>query len=89
VPMAELKLDGMKAAFDEIITAAIKRQHEPQRPWLEAMSRPVAAGLRGLGNCQTLIAARADYHLGLFAREPGHQSTTVRLCSWRLMKSQS
>jgi DNA replication protein DnaC len=29
--MGELKLHGMKAAFDEIITRAIKRQHEPQR----------------------------------------------------------
>ncbi len=29
--MSELKLYGMKAAYDEIITTAIKRQHEPQR----------------------------------------------------------
>ena len=29
--MSELKLSGMKAAFDEIIAAAVKRQHEPQR----------------------------------------------------------
>ena len=29
--MGELKLYGMKAAFDEIMTTAIKRQHEPQR----------------------------------------------------------
>ena len=29
--MAELKLYGMKAAFDEIISTAVKRQHEPQR----------------------------------------------------------
>jgi DNA replication protein DnaC len=29
--MAELKLYGMKAAYDEIIGTAIKRQHEPQR----------------------------------------------------------
>jgi hypothetical protein len=29
--MAELKLYGMRAAFDEIITTAVKRQHEPQR----------------------------------------------------------
>lgn len=29
--MAELKLFGMKAAFDEIIATAIKRRHEPQR----------------------------------------------------------
>jgi len=29
--MGELKLSGMKAAFDEIIATAVKRQHEPQR----------------------------------------------------------
>ena len=29
--MGELKLYGMKAAFDEIISTAVKRQHEPQR----------------------------------------------------------
>jgi DNA replication protein DnaC len=29
--MSELKLYGMKAAFDQIVGAAVKRQHEPQR----------------------------------------------------------
>src|ERR1700741_4614716 len=29
--MGELKLYGMKSAFDEIMATAIKRQHEPQR----------------------------------------------------------
>jgi DNA replication protein DnaC len=29
--MGELKLYGMKAAFDEILSTAIKRQHEPQQ----------------------------------------------------------
>jgi DNA replication protein DnaC len=29
--MGALKLYGMKAAFDEIIATAVKRQHEPQR----------------------------------------------------------
>jgi DNA replication protein DnaC len=29
--MGELKLYGMKAAYDEIMTTAVKRQHEPQR----------------------------------------------------------
>ncbi len=29
--MAKLKLYGMRAAYDEIITTALKRQHEPQR----------------------------------------------------------
>jgi DNA replication protein DnaC len=29
--MSELKLYGMKTAYDEIISTAVKRQHEPQR----------------------------------------------------------
>jgi DNA replication protein DnaC len=29
--LGELKLYGMKAAFDEIMATAVKRQHEPQR----------------------------------------------------------
>ena len=29
--MGELKLHGMKSAFDQIVGAAVKRQHEPQR----------------------------------------------------------
>ena len=29
--MGELKLYGMKSAFDQIVGAAVKRQHEPQR----------------------------------------------------------
>ncbi len=29
--MGDLKLYGMKAAFDEIIATAVKRQHQPHR----------------------------------------------------------
>jgi hypothetical protein len=29
--MSQLKLYGMKAAYDEIITTAVKRQHAPQK----------------------------------------------------------
>ena len=29
--MSTLKLYGMKSAYDEILTTAVKRQHEPQR----------------------------------------------------------
>jgi DNA replication protein DnaC len=29
--MGELKLYGMKSAYDEIVATAVKRQHEPQR----------------------------------------------------------
>ncbi len=40
--MGELKLYGMKAAFDEIITTAIKRQHEPQRIVGDLVSAEIA-----------------------------------------------
>ena len=29
--MSQLKLYGMKTAYDEIIATAVKRQHEPQQ----------------------------------------------------------
>ena len=29
--MGQLKLYGMKAAYDEIIATAVKRKHEPQK----------------------------------------------------------
>jgi IstB-like ATP binding protein len=40
--MSELKLYGMKAAFDEIITTAVKRQHEPQRIVGDLLSAEIA-----------------------------------------------
>ena len=40
--MGELKLYGMKAAFDEIITTAVKRQHEPQRIIGDLVSAEIA-----------------------------------------------
>jgi DNA replication protein DnaC len=39
--MSELKLYGMKAAFDEIIAVAVKRQHEPQRIIGELLSAEI------------------------------------------------
>ena len=50
--MGELKLYGMKAAFDEIMATAVKRQHEPQRivgdllnaEISEKQARSIAAG---------------------------------------------
>jgi DNA replication protein DnaC len=40
--MGELKLHGMKAAFDEIITKAVKRQHEPQRIIADLLTAEIA-----------------------------------------------
>ncbi len=38
--MGELKLYGMKAAFDEIMATAVKRQHEPASRSLPLRRRP-------------------------------------------------
>lgn len=40
--MAELKLYGMKVAYDEIIAAAVKRQHEPQRVVSDLLSAEIS-----------------------------------------------
>ena len=40
--MGGLKLFGMKAAYDEIIATAVKRQHEPQRIISDLLSAPIA-----------------------------------------------
>ena len=44
--MAELKLYGMKAAFDEIITTAVKRQHEPQHVVGELLTAEITENRR-------------------------------------------
>ena len=42
--MGTLKLHGMKAVYDEIITTAVKRQHEPQHDIGETLVRDLAGG---------------------------------------------
>jgi hypothetical protein len=32
--MVKLKLRGMRAAYDEVITAAVKRGHAPEQVWV-------------------------------------------------------
>jgi DNA replication protein DnaC len=40
--MGDLKLYGMKAAFDEIVTTTVKRQHEPQRVVCDLLKAEIA-----------------------------------------------
>ena len=40
--MGELKLFGMRSAYDEIVTTAVKRQHEPQRIVGDLLSAEIA-----------------------------------------------
>ena len=41
--MADLKLFGMRAAYDELMATAVRRQHEPQK----VVSDPLAAEIHG------------------------------------------
>ena len=54
--MGELKLYGMKAAFDEIITTAVKRQHEPQRVVGDLLTAEIAEKQARSIKYQTTIA---------------------------------
>ncbi len=61
--MGELKLDGMKAAFDEVMATAVKLQHEPQRIVGDLLSAEInekqarGAKLSGCGRrCASLLA---------------------------------
>jgi hypothetical protein len=66
--MNELKLYGMRAAYDEIITTAVKRQHEPQRIvgdllTAETTEKQARSPLSDL-NCQTSACERRRrFHL--------------------------
>jgi hypothetical protein len=41
-PMSTLKLCGLRAAFDEVMTTGIKRRHEPPRIVGELLSSEIA-----------------------------------------------
>jgi DNA replication protein DnaC len=54
--MSELKLYGMKAAFDEIMATALKRQHEPHRIIGELLSAEITEKQARSIRYQTTIA---------------------------------
>ena len=54
--MGELKLYGMKAAFDEIIGAAVKRQHQPQKVIGDLLTAEIAEKQARSIKYQTTIA---------------------------------
>jgi len=54
--MAELKLYGMKATYDEIIGTAVKRQHEPQRIVGDLLTAEISEKQARSIRCQISIA---------------------------------
>ncbi len=54
--MGELKLYGMKAAFDEIIATAVKRQHKPQRVVGDLLTAGISEKQARSIKCQITIA---------------------------------
>jgi DNA replication protein DnaC len=75
--MGELKLYGMKVAFDEIITTAVKRQHEPQRVVGDLLEAEIAEKQARSVKYQMTIAKlplARDIHDFVFADTPINQS---------------
>jgi DNA replication protein DnaC len=78
--MGELKLYGMRAAFDEIITTAVKRQHEPQRVVGDLLSAEISEKQARSIKYQITIAKLplAQGHRRLPLRRHADQRTLVR-----------
>ena len=82
--MGELKLYGMKAAYDEIMTTAVKRQHEPQRIVGDLVSPPKSArSRRALSNTSSpspsCRSPRISTTSGSKARRSTRRSSTTSL----------
>lgn len=54
--MSELKLYGMKAAYDELIATAVRRQHEPQRVVGDLLAAEISEKQARSIKCQITIA---------------------------------
>src|SRR3954471_1048345 len=89
--MSELKLYGMKAAFDEIITTAIKRQHEPQHivgdlltaEISEKQARSIkyqAAACQGHRRLSNSTARRSTRHSSMISPAAASSPSSVMSC---------
>ena len=69
--MGELKLYGMRAAYDEIIATAVKRQHEPQRVVGDLLSAEIneSEPLCAIGS-RTMASARSIKYQMTIAKLP-------------------
>jgi hypothetical protein len=72
--MGELKLYGMKAAFDEIMATAVKRQHEPQRIVGDLLNAEInEKQARSIKYQLTIATAACQGSRGLPVRRHTHQ----------------
>lgn len=79
--MGELKLYGMKAAYDEIIATAVKRQHEPHRIVGDLLSAEISEKqARSIKYQITIEGSHATCRMGPFQAAPGqgHRRFRVR-----------
>ena len=47
--MGKLRLYGMRAAYDEVLTTAVKRQHEPQQIIGDLLTAEIAEAMKARG----------------------------------------
>ena len=76
--MSKLKLFGMKSAFDQIVTAAVKRQHEPQRIGIglefAGVDQPDQQGLLAVGVGLHPVASVGDLEVLEPGQGPGNHA---------------
>ena len=80
--MSEMKLYGMKAAYDETLAVALKRQHEPQRFVSDLLRAKISEKQAGSIKYQLTIAK-----LPLASRNPSDSAGTPMTSSSRTRRS--
>ena len=85
--MGELKLYGMRAAYDEVMASGIKRQHEPPRIVGDLLKAEIAGKqARSIKYQMTLAKLPLAKDLGgfEFAGTPHQRGAGARAVEWRL-----
>ena len=73
--MGELKLYGMRAAYDEVMASGIKRQHEPPRIVGDLLKAEIAEKQARSIKYQMTIAKLPLAKASTASRSPAHPST--------------
>jgi hypothetical protein len=81
--MSRLKLYGMRAAYDEVMTTAIKRRHEPPRIVGDLLAAEIAEKQARSIKYQLTIVNYRWLKTSMTSTLPARRSTRRRSVTWR------
>src|SRR5437879_12792799 len=81
--VSTLKLYGMRAAYDEVMTSGIKRRHEPPRIVGDLLSAEIAENQARSIKYQLTIAKLPLAKTSTSSTSPAHRSTQSWYATWR------